>query len=70
MTSEDPVSRPNIQEALAQFEKILEELPEEEVQKEIFPLPVCSSTKYASASRKGCQFEDQSCRKANSVCFR
>lgn len=40
MTSEDPASQPNIQEAFSQFEKIVEELPEEEdARKEIFPLP-------------------------------
>lgn len=47
MTSEDPASRPNIQEALAQFEKILEELPEEEAQKEIFPLPLAQPSMQA-----------------------
>lgn len=40
MTSKDPADRPNIEEALEKFEKIIEELSEEAVRKEILPLPV------------------------------
>lgn len=40
MTSKDPADRPTIEEALEKFEKIIEELSEEDVRKEILPLPV------------------------------
>jgi len=40
MTSKDPADRPTIGEALEKFEKIIEELSEEDVRKEILPLPI------------------------------
>lgn len=44
MTSKDPADRPTIEEALQKFEKIIAELSEEDVRKEIIPLPVPQSS--------------------------
>lgn len=40
MTSKNPAERPTIEEALEKYDKIIEELSEEDVWKEILPLPV------------------------------